>query len=46
MHVERIYRDEEWWKAQLEKLRKIYFSALLPELACTRYRRGGIREPT
>ena len=46
MHVERIYRDEEWWKAQLEKLRKFYFSALLPELACTRYRRGGIREPT
>ena len=46
MHVERIYRDEEWWKAQLEKLRKFYFSALLPELACTHYRRGGIREPT
>ncbi len=45
LHVERIYRDQKWWGIQLAKLRKIYFSALLPELAVPRYRKGGIREP-
>ena len=46
IHVERIYRDSRWWGLQLAKLRKFYFSALLPELACPRFRCGGIREPT
>ena len=46
MHVECIYRDCKWWGLQLAKLRKFYFSALLPELACPRFRYGGIREPT
>ena len=45
MHVERIYRDKKWWGQQLAKLRKFYFTALLPELASPRYRKGGIREP-
>ncbi len=44
IHVERIYRDPKWWGLQLTKLRKFYFSALLPELACPRHRNGGIRE--
>lgn len=46
IYVERIYRDRRWWDAQIEKLRKFYFNALLPELACPRHRRGGIREPS
>ena len=46
LHVERIYRDKKWWSSQLAKLRKFYFTALLPELAVPRHRRGGIREPT
>lgn len=46
MHVERIYRESRWWGLQLAKLRKFYFSALLPELAHPRFRCGGIREPT
>ncbi len=46
LHVERIYRDAKWWGLQLAKLRKFYFSSLLPELACPRFRYGGIREPT
>ena len=45
IHIERIYRDRKWWGVQLAKLRKFYFSALLPELACPRFRHGGIREP-
>ena len=45
IHVERIYRDEQWWAGQLEKLKIFYFSALLPELACPRFRCGGIRDP-
>lgn len=45
IHVERIFRDIKWWGLQLAKLRKFYFSALLPELACPRHKRGGIREP-
>lgn len=46
IHIQRIYRDSKWWGQQLSKLRKFYFSALLPELACPRFRHGGIREPT
>ena len=46
IHIERIYRDSKWWGLQLSKLRKFYYSALLPELACPRFRYGGIREPT
>ena len=45
MHIERIYRAREWWTLQMAKCKKFYFSALLPELACPRYRKGGIREP-
>ena len=44
MHVERIYREKEWWDRQLPKLKKFYFESMLPELACPRYRLGGIRE--
>ena len=46
IHIERIQRDRRWWGVQLEKLRKFYFSALLPELACPQHRTGGIREPS
>ncbi len=46
IYVERIYRDRKWWDVQLEKLKKFYFGALLPELASPRYRCGGIREPS
>ena len=46
MHVERIHRDSKWWNTHLSKLKKFYFSSLLPELACPRHRKGGIREPT
>ena len=46
IHIERIHQDREWWTLQLAKCKKFYFSALLPELACPRYRKGGIREPT
>lgn len=46
IHIERINRDVKWWDTQLPKLRKFYFSSLLPELACPRHRHGGIREPT
>ena len=44
-HVERIPRDQVWWKQQLPKLQEFYFHALLPELACPRRGKGGIREP-
>ena len=44
--IERIHRDRKWWKEQVQpKLNDFYFNALLPELACPRYRQGGIREP-
>ena len=46
IHVERIYRDRDWWGLQLGKLETFYFKALLPELAAPRYRNGGIREPS
>ena len=45
MHVKRIQMDHIWWEQQIEKLREFYFSALLPELACPRQGKGGIREP-
>ena len=44
IHIERVYRDKEWWGLQLEKLRNFYFDSLLPELACPRHRKGGIRD--
>ena len=46
LHIERIDRDSTWWKGQLPKLHTFYFDALLPELACPRYGKGGIREPS
>ena len=46
IHIERIYRDKKWWGLQLEKFRSFYFDSLLPELACTRHRKGGIRDPS
>ena len=45
MHIERIYRDREWWNKQLPKLKSFYDNSLLPELACPRFGRGAIREP-
>jgi len=45
LHVERIFRDRKWWEEQLDKLKYFYFESLLPELACPRHRKGGIREP-
>ena len=46
LHVERIQRDKKWWEHQVPKLKEFYFRALLPELACPRHGKGGIREPT
>ena len=46
LYVERVYRNEAWWRDQLEKLERFYFNALLPEIACPRIHSGGIREPT
>ena len=43
--IERITRDSKWWEEQVPKLKDFYFKSLLPELACPRYRQGGIREP-
>ena len=45
IHVERIHQDRDWWNSQMKKCQKFYFNALLPELACPRYGKGGIREP-
>ena len=45
-HIERIYVDKAWQESNLPKLKKFYFSALLPELACPRHHKGGIREPS
>lgn len=45
MHVERIRCDNSWWTSNIDKLKTFYFSALLPELACPRHHKGGIREP-
>ena len=46
MHVERIRRDNSWFKSNSSRLKKFYFNCLLPELACPRHRKGGIREFT
>ena len=43
--VECIFRDPYWWKQQLPRLKDFYFDALLPELACPRRGKGGVREP-
>ena len=45
MHVQRIERDRLWWDSNISKLKKFYFSSLLPELASPRFRQGGIRDP-
>ena len=45
LHVERIFRDPDWWKQQLPRLKHFYFDAFLPELACPRRGKGGVREP-
>ncbi len=45
IHIERIYRDNTWLGQQLTKLRSFYYNLLLSELACPRFRNGGIREP-
>lgn len=45
IHIERISRNHQWWDKQLLKLKAFYFEALLPELACPRHGKGGIREP-
>ena len=45
MHIERFYRDKEWWDHQLPKMKAFYSNALLPELACLRFGKGNIREP-
>ena len=41
LHVERVYRDREWWSEQLPKLKLFYYDALLPELANPRHDKGG-----
>lgn len=45
VHIERIYRNQSWLDTNLPKVKKFFFSALLPELACPRHQKGGIREP-
>ena len=46
LHIERILPDQALWqKTMLPKLKSFYFKAMLPELACPRYNKGGIREP-
>lgn len=45
LHIERIYRDQSWLDSNLKILHNFFFSALLPELACPRHHKGGIREP-
>ena len=45
-HIERIYADKVWQENNIPKLKEFYFSALLPELACPRHHKGGIREPS
>lgn len=46
LHIERIYRDHAWQTTNIQKVKDFYFSALLPELACPRHHKGGIREPS
>ena len=46
IHIERVRRDEAWWRKDVMPLLKTCsFSALLPELASPRQGLGGIREP-
>ncbi len=40
-HTQRIYRDREWWKLEMVKLKQFYFNSLLPELASPRFKKGG-----
>ncbi len=42
--IEQIYVDATWQHINLPKLKKFYFSTLLPELASPRHHKGGIRE--
>ena len=44
LFVERIQIDPQWWNKHISKLKQFYFEALLPELACPRHNKGGIRE--
>ena len=44
LHVERIHRQTSWWDSILDKLKPFYFNSLLPELACPRHHKGGIRD--
>ena len=44
LHIERIYIDTTWQHTNIPKLKKFYFTALLPELASPRHHKGGIRE--
>ena len=46
LHIERINFDSDFWSAAMHRLRSFYFSAVLPELAVPRLRKGGIREPS
>ena len=46
LHIERISFNADFWKPILLRLRSFYFSAVLPELAVPRLRKGGIREPS
>ena len=45
LHIERIPRNHSWWGQQMPRLKEFYFNPLLPELACPRHGKGGIREP-
>ena len=44
LHIERITFNPDFWKPIIPRLRSFYFSAILPELAMPRLRKGGIRE--
>ena len=46
LHVERIVFDPDFWRPALLRLRRFYFSAILPELANPRLQKGSIREPS
>ena len=37
-------KDCDLWTSNIEKLKNFYFCSLLPELACPRHYKGGIRE--
>ena len=46
LYMQRIRFDEQFWNKIMPKLKSFYFEAILPQLACPRFHRGGIREPT